>query len=40
VQLLPPGAGVLVEFEADRALSPDATDGRERAILVRSIELG
>jgi hypothetical protein len=29
-----------VEFEADGALSPDATDGRERAILVRAIELG
>jgi hypothetical protein len=39
-QLVPPGAEVLVEFEADRALSPDATDGRERAILVRAIELG
>ena len=39
-QLLPPGAEVLVEFEADRALSPDAADGRERAILVRAIELG
>jgi tRNA (mo5U34)-methyltransferase len=39
-QLLPPGAEVLVEFEADRALCPDATDGRERAILVRAIELG
>jgi SAM-dependent methyltransferase len=39
-QLLPPGAEVLVEFEADRALSPDATDGRERAILVRGIDVG
>jgi SAM-dependent methyltransferase len=39
-QLLPPGAEVLVEFEADGALSPDATDRRERAILVRAIELG
>jgi hypothetical protein len=39
-QLLPPGAEVLVEFEADGALAPDATDGRERAILVRAIELG
>jgi tRNA (mo5U34)-methyltransferase len=39
-QIVPPGAEVLVEFETDRALSPDATDGRERAILVRGIELG
>ena len=39
-QLLPPGAEVLVEFEADGALCPDATDGRERAILVRAIEIG
>jgi SAM-dependent methyltransferase len=39
-QLLPPGDEVLVEFEADGALSPDATDRRERAILVRAIELG
>ena len=39
-QLLPPGAEVLVEFEADRALCPDATDGRERAILVRAIDVG
>jgi hypothetical protein len=31
---------VLVEFEADRALCPDATDGRERAILVRAIDVG
>ena len=40
VQMVPPGAEVLVEFELDRALSPDATDGRERAIVVRGIELG
>jgi hypothetical protein len=38
--MVPPGAEVLVEFELDRALSPDATDGRERAIVVRGIELG
>jgi hypothetical protein len=31
---------VLVEFELDRALPPDATDARERAIIVRAIELG
>ena len=37
---LPPGAEVLVEFEFDRALPPDATDARERAIIVRAIELG
>jgi hypothetical protein len=39
-QIVPPGAEVLVEFEVDRALPPDATDGRQRAILVRGIELG
>jgi tRNA (mo5U34)-methyltransferase len=39
-QLIPLGDEVLVEFELDRALPPDATDGRERAILVRAIELG
>jgi len=39
-QLVPPGAEVLVEFELDRALSPDATDARERAIIVRGVELG
>jgi tRNA (mo5U34)-methyltransferase len=38
-QLVPPGAEVLVEFELDRALAPDSTDGRERAIVVRAIEL-
>ena len=27
-----------VEFELDRALAPDAQDGRERGILVRSVE--
>jgi hypothetical protein len=31
---------VLVEFDVDRALPPDATDARERAIIVRSVELG
>ena len=36
----PPGDEVLVEFELDRALAPDATDARERAIIVRAIELG
>ena len=40
VQSLPPGAEVLVEFELDRALPPDATDARERAIIVRAVELG
>jgi hypothetical protein len=39
-QKLPPGAEVLVEFEVDRALAPDAIDARERAILVRAVELG
>jgi hypothetical protein len=39
-QHLPPGAEVLLEFETDRALPPDAKDGRERAILVRAIEIG
>jgi SAM-dependent methyltransferase len=39
-QQVPEGADVLVEFELDRALPPDATDGRERAIIVRDIELG
>ena len=40
VQNLPSGAEVLVEFDVDRALAPDATDARERAIIVRSLELG
>ena len=40
VQNLPPGAEVIVEFEVDRALPPDTTDARERAIIVRSVELG
>jgi SAM-dependent methyltransferase len=40
VQVVPDGAEVPVEFELDRALPPDATDGRERAILVRGVELG
>lgn len=40
VQHLPPGAEVMVEFELDRALPPDAADARERAIIVRAIELG
>jgi SAM-dependent methyltransferase len=39
-QQIPPGAEVLVEFQLDRALPPDATDSRERAIIVRAIELG
>ena len=39
-QHVPPGAEVPVEFELDRALPPDATDARERAILVRDIEIG
>jgi tRNA (mo5U34)-methyltransferase len=39
-QHVPPGAEVLVEFELDRALPPDSTDARERAIIVRAIELG
>jgi SAM-dependent methyltransferase len=40
VQTLPPGVEVLVEFDVDRALPPDATDARERAIIVRAIEMG
>jgi hypothetical protein len=40
VQTLPAGAEVLVEFDVDRALAGDATDGRERAIIVRAIDLG
>jgi len=40
VQPIPPGAEVLVEFDIDRALPPDLNDGRERAILIRAIELG
>jgi SAM-dependent methyltransferase len=39
-QHIPAGTEVLVEFEVDHALLPDATDGRERAILVRDIEVG
>ena len=40
VQNLPPGAEVLVEFDVDRAIPPDATDARERAVIVRGVELG
>jgi hypothetical protein len=40
VQNLPPGAEVLIEFDVDRAIPPDATDARERAIIVRGVELG
>jgi hypothetical protein len=40
VQTLPAGAEVLIEFDVDRALPGDATDGRERAIIVRAIDLG
>ena len=39
-QVVPEGAEVMVEFEVDGSLPPDATDGRERAILVRGIEVG
>ncbi len=39
-QHIPEGPEVLVEFEVDRALLPDAKDGRERGILVRDIEIG
>jgi tRNA (mo5U34)-methyltransferase len=39
-QEVPPGNEVQVEFELDRALCPDGTDARERAIIVRGIELG
>ena len=39
-QHIPAGPEVIVEFEVDRALMPDATDGRERAIAVRDIEIG
>jgi hypothetical protein len=31
-------AGV-IEFEVDPCLSPDSTDGRERGIIVRAVEL-
>jgi hypothetical protein len=34
---IPPNAPS-IEFELDRALAPDAQDGRERGIVVRSIE--
>jgi hypothetical protein len=40
VQQVPAGHEVRVEFEVDRALAGDATDARERAILVRDIEIG
>jgi hypothetical protein len=40
VQTLPAGAEVLVEFDVDRALPGDATDARERAIIIRAIDLG
>jgi hypothetical protein len=39
-QHIPAGAEITVEFEVNRALPPDAADGRERAILVRDIEIG
>lgn len=39
-QHIPPGDEVLVEFELDGALPPDNADARERAIIVRGIELG
>jgi tRNA (mo5U34)-methyltransferase len=39
-QMVPAGDEVLLEFELDRALMPDARDGRERGIVVRAIELG
>jgi hypothetical protein len=39
-QQVPPGPEVLVEFELDKALAPDTTDARERAIIVRAVELG
>jgi hypothetical protein len=38
--MVPEGDEVLVEFEVDGCLPPDATDGRERAILVKGIEVG
>jgi len=39
-QQTPPGTEVLVESELDRAPPPDTTDSRERAIIVRAIDLG
>jgi len=39
-QMLPAGESLLVEFELDHALEADATDGRERGIIVRAIDLG
>jgi hypothetical protein len=39
-QQVPAGDEVLLEFAVDRALPPDATDSRERALLVRDIEIG
>jgi tRNA (mo5U34)-methyltransferase len=39
-QHVPPGDEVLVEFELDRALWPDAMDGRERGVIVRGVEVG
>jgi hypothetical protein len=39
-QQIPAGNEVLVEFELDHALSPNATDARERAIIVTGVELG
>ncbi len=39
-QQVPSGDEVLLTFEVDRALPPDDTDARERALLVRDIEIG
>ncbi len=39
-QQVPAGDEVLLTFEVDRALPADASDARERALVVRDIEIG
>lgn len=39
-QMVPAGEEVLVEFELDRALMGDETDGRERGVIVRAVDVG
>ena len=39
-QAAPEGAEALVEFEVDRAMGPDETDGRERGVVVRGVDIG
>jgi hypothetical protein len=38
--MTPARDGVLVAFSVDRALPPDERDGRERALVVRAVDIG